>query len=704
MRMSDELIYQLIKGNKQEGFKQLVTHYKSTVEQIAFQYGLDQENIVSVVQETFVKLYRGIDRVERHDLSDSLYRSTIDLLKDYRRIQTTITKNNTYKMYGYYFEKLEHMVIHHALSGLDDKYKIPIILHHFHQMTFDEISLIVKVNSDTLKKRLDQGIELLKVNIDKMEVKETAIAFHNVKISDMLGEMIYSYERLPEFTKIQEILSQAEMVRQKQKWRKSVPILVGVVGLILFSFLSVNYIQGERQRQVLKEEEASASFDSEMNDLDNEEDNQGLDPELEAYFEEAKERLAEELGLEDVNKLSTVMMVEGLLAEMKSNSTYYSNDAKLYIDSHLQSPSSLKNRLDPNSSESEDILHHYLYLVSDYEHAFQEYLNQLLRDYNISIDDYESILSLQANESGYEGPEKIIEFIDSIGKQGYILTRISEYDALTVKFSFENLIQYMEQIGYSDAYISYVNIHYEKLDREWFEWENLAEYALELEELLSKYGDKYTALFRNNIIWDIENYLTNYLKIWESTIVTEKEKAEYYQFLANHPDSSLWQIVNRTMKIWEENDWNRMQHDIHTFEVRFLFDERYQGVNYEDILSLDSWPFTSTTTTVYESDSEELNQDMLSEQNPLEIVSLYAYASVRKDTATMSSLISSEELLDSEDSLDWFELRNTGAYVLTEYQTEHSAVVFIVNWEGDPYFTINLDKDNGVWKITQIHK
>lgn len=96
---------------------------------------------------------------------------------------------------------------------------------------------------------------------------------------------------------------------------------------------------------------------------------------------------------------------------------------------------------------------------------------------------------------------------------------------------------------------------------------------------------------------------------------------------------------------------------------------------------------------------------MLLEENPMEIVSLYAYASARRDTDTMSSLITSEELLDSEEeSLEWFELRNSGAYALTEYQTEDSAVVFIVNWEGDPYFTINLDKDNGVWKITQIHK
>ncbi|MBS3682176.1 hypothetical protein KGF86_18445 [Ornithinibacillus massiliensis] len=705
--MSDELIYQSIKENKQEGFKQLVTHYKSTVEQIAFQYGLDQENIVSVVQETFVKLHRGIDRVERHDLSGSLYRATMDSLKDYRRIQTTITNNNSYKMYGYYFENLDHMVIQHALTKLDDKYKIPIILHHFHQMTLEEISFIIKANSDMLKKLIPQGMQLLHVNIEKMDAKETSIDFHHVKLSDMLDEMVYSYERLPEFTQIQELLNQVEMVGQKQKWRKSIPILVGIVGLILFSFLSVNYIQGERQRQVLKEEEASASVDSEMDDLDNEEDNQGLDPELEAYFEEAKERLAEELGIEDIDTFPTVTMVEGLLNELKSDPTYYHDDTKSYIEMLLQSPSSLKAKLDPNAIDSVDYLYQYFYLVSNYEYAFQEYLNQLLWDYDISKDDYESIVSLQEGASSYKGSEKIIEFIDVLGKQGYILTTTSEQDALTltVKFSIENLIQYMEHVGYSDAYIAYVKYISNKEDQDWNRWESFAAYALEAEELLSTYEDSYSAFIRDSIIEDIESYLHNYLRFWENTIVTEVEKEEYNQLLANHPDSILSQVVKTTMRNWEENDWKRTEDAIRIYDMRLLFDKRYQHINYEDTLILDSWPFTPTTSTTYESYSEELNQDMLSEENPMEIVSLYAYASVRKDTDTMSSLIYSEELLDSEEeSLEWFELRNSGAYALTEYQTEHSAVLFIVNWEGDPYFTINLDKDNGVWVITQIHK
>ncbi|MEN2465532.1 hypothetical protein [Ornithinibacillus sp. JPR2-1] len=703
--MSDELLYQSIKENKQEGFKQLVTHYKSTVEQIAFQYGLDKENIVRVVQETFIRLHKGIDRVERHDLPGSLYRASMDSLKDYRRIQTAISKNNSYKMYGYYFEKLEYMVIQHALTKLDDKYKIPMILHYYHQMTFEQISFIIKVNSDIVKKRIAQGMELLHANIEKMDAKENGVDFQHVKLSDMLAEMVYSYERLPAFTQIQELLHQVEMVGQKQKWRKSIPILVGIVGLILFSFLSVNYIQGERQRQVLKkEEEASASVDSEMDDLDNEEDNQGLDPELKAYLEEAKERLAAELRIEDIDTFPTVTMVEGLLSDLNSNSSYYHDDTKEYIEMLLQSPSSLKANLDPNAIDSEDYLLQYFYLVSNYEYSFQEYLNRLLLDYDISIDDYESIMSLQEEASSYEGPEKIIEFIDVLGEQGYILTRASENAALTVKFSIENLIQYMEQIGFSDAHIAYMKYISNMEDQDWDRWESFALYALEAEDLLSTYGDSFSALFRDSIISNIETHLYNYLRVGEMTTVTDVEKEEYHQFLANHPDSILAQIVQTTMKNWEENDWKRAQDDIRIYDMRLLFDKRYQHINYEDTLSLESWPFTLTTSTIYERYSEELSQDMLLEENPMEIVSLYAYASARRDTDTMSSLITSEELLDSEEeSLEWFELRNSGAYALTEYQTEDSAVVFIVNWEGDPYFTINLDKDNGVWKITQIH-
>lgn len=209
-----------------------------------------------------------------------------------------------------------------------------------------------------------------------------------------------------------------------------------------------------------------------MDDLDNEEDNQGLDPELKAYLEEAKERLAAELRIEDIDTFPTVTMVEGLLSDLNSNSSYYHDDTKEYIEMLLQSPSSLKANLDPNAIDSEDYLLQYFYLVSNYEYSFQEYLNRLLLDYDISIDDYESIMSLQEEASSYEGPEKIIEFIDVLGEQGYILTRASENAALTVKFSIENLIQYMEQIGYSEAYIAYMKYISNMEDLDWDRWES----------------------------------------------------------------------------------------------------------------------------------------------------------------------------------------------------------------------------------------
>ncbi|MFS0674385.1 RNA polymerase sigma factor [Ornithinibacillus sp. 179-J 7C1 HS] len=698
--MQEEQIIQIMKDDNQAGFKLFVDHYKSTVEQFAFQYGIENEDLQSIVQDVFIKLFRKINRIEVHNASILLHQSMVDSLKGLHKKESI----ETYKRYGYYFDKKEHMIIQHCLQGLDDKYKLPIILYYFHKCTLEDISLILKVKSELLKTRLDQGIKVLEEKCRKIMSKETT-GFPNVKMEEFLILMIYNYERLPRFTDTAQIMLQVNQVGKTKKWRKNFPILAGVVGLIVFSVFAITYIQAERERQVsLEQEKADDKVENNQGEIATSNGNQDLDPEILANFEEAKVKLSKELGIEDVDRLSTVTMVEGILNEVKSNpSSYGSDDTKYFIDTYLTPPSKIKEQLNPSSQDVGDTLMTYLYRVVEYQWAFQDYLDQLLMANAIDVDDYDTILLLQEDPSSYEGPEKIIELFQALEKQGYTISRETKYDKLTVTFDYDNLINYMEELGFEEGYTSYVLVKSKHANVNWSEWEKLDEYALELEELLIKYGDSYRADMRNMLISDIENFLYNYLKVWEGNSVTNIEREEYFDFLANHKGSTIWEVVNSTVLLWEKNDWDRIQDGLIIESLRFLYQDRYQNVDVQNILRLDRWPYTSGTSTVYDNYSTELNIKFLLELTPSELVSLYAYSTVKDDDTTASSLLSLEGSMDIDDLYDdWLELRNMGAYVLTEFFSENESKVYYVDWEGLPIITIDLEIVDGVWKISHI--
>ncbi|WP_284141462.1 MULTISPECIES: RNA polymerase sigma factor [unclassified Virgibacillus] len=172
-----------IKANDEQAFTKLVHIYKPIIERFAFQFGIKDDQISDIVQETFLRIYRKIDLFHEGKLSTWIYQITLNITRDYyrkqkrqRRILDKVQrKHKEERTNGYYFEKHEHMLIHESLSQLELNYRIPIILFYFHDKTYEDIAIILNIHLTTVKSRIHRGKKKLKNAFEHLNRDEVLV-------------------------------------------------------------------------------------------------------------------------------------------------------------------------------------------------------------------------------------------------------------------------------------------------------------------------------------------------------------------------------------------------------------------------------------------------------------------------------------------------------------------------------------------------
>lgn len=83
--MEEEDIIRLAKTGDKWAFEMLVEKYKPVIEKFSFQFGIKQEHISDVVQETFIKVYRKIHHYHKGKFSTWVYQITLNAARDFHR-------------------------------------------------------------------------------------------------------------------------------------------------------------------------------------------------------------------------------------------------------------------------------------------------------------------------------------------------------------------------------------------------------------------------------------------------------------------------------------------------------------------------------------------------------------------------------------------------------------------------------------------
>lgn len=154
-------------------FAQLMDMHYRTVEKFAYQCGVRLDDIADVTQEVFIKLYRFLPQFNQQRFTTWLYKITLNTARDYYRKEGRETaKEERLKREGeisghqsaesrvLIFE--EDRALHEAILQLDEKYRIPLILFYFQDLTYQQIADVLNITLAAVKTRIFRAKDALK--------------------------------------------------------------------------------------------------------------------------------------------------------------------------------------------------------------------------------------------------------------------------------------------------------------------------------------------------------------------------------------------------------------------------------------------------------------------------------------------------------------------------------------------------------------
>jgi RNA polymerase sigma-70 factor, ECF subfamily len=177
-RTDEELVALSMRGDA-DSFNQLVVRWERPIYALAYRVIGREEEARDVVQETFLRAFRGIRNFRgQAKFSSWIYRIALNLCRDWirreRRAPLVPTPEGVdlIELAAEHepAESIEDLVARHdmsrvvarAMAKLPDEQRTAIILKEYHGMTFQEIAELQGVPLSTVKTRLYQGLIVLR--------------------------------------------------------------------------------------------------------------------------------------------------------------------------------------------------------------------------------------------------------------------------------------------------------------------------------------------------------------------------------------------------------------------------------------------------------------------------------------------------------------------------------------------------------------
>ena len=191
-RTDEELVASATAGDL-DSFNQLVTRWERPIYALAYRTLGREEDARDVVQEAFLRAYRGLKGFKGEaKFSSWLYRITLNLCRDWmrkeRRAPIVQVPEGTDAVdladeRASPVESVETLVarremsraVARAMAELPEEQRSAILLKEYHGLTFQEIAEMLGCPLSTVKTRLYQGLSVLRRRLERQQADEAAL-------------------------------------------------------------------------------------------------------------------------------------------------------------------------------------------------------------------------------------------------------------------------------------------------------------------------------------------------------------------------------------------------------------------------------------------------------------------------------------------------------------------------------------------------
>lgn len=157
---AEELL--IIKSQKGDdvAFKKLMDSYEEYLYKMAFLYVKNDQGALDIYQETVLKAYLNISKLKdtssfKSWITKILINNIYSIYKDFNIVAYGFNENITAE-YSY-INIEERFDMYDAIDILEEKYRTPIILQYFYDLTIKQISEITSTSESTIKTNIIRG-------------------------------------------------------------------------------------------------------------------------------------------------------------------------------------------------------------------------------------------------------------------------------------------------------------------------------------------------------------------------------------------------------------------------------------------------------------------------------------------------------------------------------------------------------------------
>jgi len=175
LRLSDEMLVEKSKQGDLSAYGELVSRYQNQVYNLAVRMLHSEEDAKDAAQETFIQTYRCIKQFHgQAKFSTWLYRiasnKCLDALRRGKLERQVFTGTINEQARGptgdkpeeELLKKEQNRAVRDALAGLPEKYRLVLVLQHYHGLSYQEISLALNLPEKTVATRVYRAKQMLK--------------------------------------------------------------------------------------------------------------------------------------------------------------------------------------------------------------------------------------------------------------------------------------------------------------------------------------------------------------------------------------------------------------------------------------------------------------------------------------------------------------------------------------------------------------